>query len=194
MVKNLKNCRIVDLDSSKEGFSCTECNAKNLSSLQSTISEKIKKNRPKWSKMVKMVKIDHFCRSFLIFSETVLCRELRFLALHSVHQNPSFELSKSTIRQFFRFFTIRGDPCDLGGVKFYRHSFARSKIENKNSFGIRRTSLTPWHMEEIISVCLVANLICLIKPFWGGTAYLTIVEIYQTWPVNYLMGGFRCEE
>ena len=29
------------------------------------------------------------------------------------------------------------------------------------------------------------------KTVWGGTAYLTIVEIYQTGPVNYLMGGFR---
>ena len=27
--------------------------------------------------------------------------ELRFFALHSAHQNPSFELSKPTIRQFF---------------------------------------------------------------------------------------------
>ena len=78
----------------------------------------------------------------------VLCRKLWFFALDSVHQNPSFELSKSTIRQFFIFFTIRGDPCDLGGVKFYRQCFARSKIENKNSFGIRRASLTPWHMVQ----------------------------------------------
>ena len=149
MVKNLKNCRIVDLDSSKEGFWCTECNARNLSSLQSTVSEKIKKDRQKWSILTILTIFDHFGRFFLIFSEMVLCRELRFFALHSVQENPSFELSKSTIRQFFRFFTIRGDPCDLGGVKFYRHSFARSKIENKNSFGIRRASLTPWHMVEM---------------------------------------------
>ena len=27
-----------------------------------------------------------------------------------------------------------------------------------------------------------------IKPFWGGTIYLTIVEIYPTGTVNYLMG------
>ena len=38
-VKNLKNCRIVDFDSSKEGFYCTECNTKNLNSLQCTVSE-----------------------------------------------------------------------------------------------------------------------------------------------------------
>ena len=30
------------------------------------------------------------------------------------------------------------------------------------------------------------------KLFWGGTAYLTNVEIYQRGTVNYLMGGFRC--
>ena len=63
--------------------------------------------------------------------------------LYSVHQDTSFELSKSTFGQFFKMFIIRGDPCDFGGVKIYRHSFARSKIKNKNSFGIRRTSLTP---------------------------------------------------
>ena len=27
----------------------------------------------------------------------------------------------------------------------------------------------------------------------GGTAYLTVVELYQTGPVNYLMGVFRCD-
>ena len=32
-----------------------------------------------------------------------------------------------------------------------------------------------------------------IKPFLGGTAYLNIVELYQKGPVNYLMGGFRCD-
>ena len=32
-----------------------------------------------------------------------------------------------------------------------------------------------------------------IKPFWGGTAYLIIVEIYQAGPVNYSMGGFKCD-
>ena len=27
---------------------------------------------------------------------------------------------------------------------------------------------------------------------WDGTDYLTIVEIYQTGPVNYVIVGFRC--
>ena len=43
--------------------------------------------------------------SFLgLFPKMVLCRELRFIVWHSVHQTPSFEVSKPTIRQFFRFF------------------------------------------------------------------------------------------
>ena len=50
---------------------------KNLSSLRSPISEKIKKNHEKWS----FLKNGHFWRIFLIFSETGLRRELRFLAL-----------------------------------------------------------------------------------------------------------------
>ena len=37
------------------------------------------------------------------------------------NQDASFELSKSTIGQFFRFFTQRGDPYDLGGVQMYPH-------------------------------------------------------------------------
>ena len=66
-MKNRKKCRIVDFDSSKEGFWCTDCNAKNLSSLQSTVHEKIKKNRPKWSTNFKMVKNYHCCQAFLVF-------------------------------------------------------------------------------------------------------------------------------
>ena len=113
MVNNLRNCWIVYFDSSKEGFWFTECNSKNISSLQSIISENIKKNRPKWSKMVKMAKKYHFGLIFLICSETVLCREQRFFVLYSVHQNPSFELSKPTIQQFFRFFTINHKPLNV---------------------------------------------------------------------------------
>ena len=37
----------------------------------------------------------------------LVCRELKFFALNSVHQNPSYELSKSTIKQIFIFFTIK---------------------------------------------------------------------------------------
>ena len=101
MVKNLKNCQIVDLDSSKKVLGCSEWNAKNTSSLQSTISEK------KWQKLQLLKNYFFFAVFFWIFPETVLYRELRFFALHSVHQNLSFEVSKSAIRQFFWFFIIR---------------------------------------------------------------------------------------
>ena len=39
MVKNIKNGLIIDLDSSKEGFRCTEGSAKDLGFLPSIISE-----------------------------------------------------------------------------------------------------------------------------------------------------------
>ena len=54
----------------------------------------------------------------LIFSESVLGKELGFFALHSVHQDASFELSKMAFSQFFKMFNIRVDPSDLGGSKF----------------------------------------------------------------------------
>ena len=65
MVENLKSCRIVDFDSSKEGSWCTECNTINLCSLQSNVPDFI-------------YFYDHFWQFFLIFSEMVHCRELRF--------------------------------------------------------------------------------------------------------------------
>ena len=41
-----------------------------------------------------------FFRLFLILSETVHCKDLRFFALRSVHQDFSFELSKTVFGQF----------------------------------------------------------------------------------------------
>ena len=126
-VKNWKNYRNVDLDSSKEGFWCTECNATNLSSLRSIISEKINKNR------LKMVIFYHFANflpfgvGFSWFLHKWYFAELRFFVLHSVGQNPSFKLSKSLFRQFLRLFTLRGDPFDLGGGgKIYHHRKEKS--------------------------------------------------------------------
>ena len=55
-----------------------------------------------------LAKKGNFLRFFLIFSETILWTELRFFALHSVHHDASFELSKSTIRRFFRFCMTSG--------------------------------------------------------------------------------------
>ena len=59
----------------------------------------LKKSR-KTAKKAHFWKIVQFWQFFLIFSESVLYRELRFFALHSVHQDASFELSKSINRWF----------------------------------------------------------------------------------------------
>ena len=82
---------------------------------------RFRKIQEKLPKIVIFFKIENFFPCFLIFSEPVVCRDLRFFVLHSVHQTPSFELSKSTIRELFRFSIIRGDPCDLGRHKNWRH-------------------------------------------------------------------------
>ena len=125
-------------------------------------------NIPFLNKARKTLKIGIFEKMgiFGIFSwfiqERYIADSWGLFAMYSMHQDASFELSKSTFRQYFKIFIIRGDPCDFGGVKIYRNSFARSKIKNKNSFGIRRPSLTPWRMVEITSLCLVGNLIALI--------------------------------
>ena len=60
-----------------------------------------------------------FWRFFSIYSGTVHCRELGSFVLYSVHQDASFELSKSTFRQFFKIFITRGDPYDFGWLKVY---------------------------------------------------------------------------
>ena len=46
-----------------------------------------------------------------------------------MHQDASFELSKTVFGQFFIFFIIRGDPCDLGGSKNYPTK--KKKIKKK---------------------------------------------------------------
>ena len=51
------------------------------------------------------------------FSETVHYKDMKFFVLLSVHHDASFELSKSTIGQFFKCFTQREDPFDLDRVK-----------------------------------------------------------------------------
>ena len=56
-----------------------------------------------------MAKNGNFLGFFLIFSEMVLCKALRFFALTSVHQDASLELSKSNIGQFFCFVS-KGGP------------------------------------------------------------------------------------
>ena len=54
----------------------------------------------------------NFWRYFLIFSEIVLGKDLGVFALGSVHQDASFELSKSITQKYYHFFTMRGDLYD----------------------------------------------------------------------------------
>ena len=58
------------------------------------------KKSGKYAKNDNFFRNDHFCGVFLIFSEMGLCRELRFFALWSVHQNASFKLSNSPVAWF----------------------------------------------------------------------------------------------
>ena len=52
--------------------------------------------------LTKTAQNGNFFKVFLDFSETILCKEMGFFALHSVHQDASFEQSKIVFGQFFR--------------------------------------------------------------------------------------------
>ena len=52
------------------------------------------------------IKTANLWQLFLIFSRTVLCRELWFFELRSVFQNAKFKLLKTTIGNDFKFFTL----------------------------------------------------------------------------------------
>ena len=112
MVKNLKFFLNVGFDSLKEASWGTECNAKNRRSLLSTVYEKIKKNLQKCKFPPKMPVIGTFWWFFFIFSVKILSKDLVFFVLRSVHQDTSFELSKSTFRKISKNLTILGDPFD----------------------------------------------------------------------------------
>ena len=88
-------------DSFNEAFWCTDYNAKNLRSLQSPISEKIKKNLKK----IAFLKKWYFLPFLRFFSEMGLRRELRCFAVQSVHQNSSFKLWNDPLG-WYSFFAI----------------------------------------------------------------------------------------
>ena len=97
----------------------------------------------------------------------LLCREPRFFVLHSMNQDHSCELSKSTFQQFFWVVIIRVDPCDFfwgGGWSKFSGMVLPGRNWQKKMFwsGLRRASLPPWHMVEVISVYLVGHLIALL--------------------------------
>ena len=75
----LKNGLKTVFDSSKEASWCTDYNAKTPSSLESTVTEKIKNNLQKYPFLTKNAQNGIFFRFLFIFSETVLCKELGFL-------------------------------------------------------------------------------------------------------------------
>ena len=85
----------------------------------------------------------HFLEVFLVlFRNGTLQRAEVFCVVFSA-SGRFFQAFKINIQTIFLNFIIREDRCDFGGVKIYRHSFARSKIINKNSFGMRSASITP---------------------------------------------------
>ena len=70
--------------------------------LTSKVSEKNQEKLPKNTVFGQSGKKDHFFKEvFLDFLGTILSYELKFLALRSVHQLTSFELSKTVFGQFF---------------------------------------------------------------------------------------------
>ena len=59
-----------------------------------------------------------------------------------MHQKASFEISKSAFGQFFKNFTIRGDPSDLGGIKISGKEKTGSEKEKKNLITNTNTTQT----------------------------------------------------
>ena len=117
-MKILKNSSKAGFDSSKEVSWCIKRNAKDPSSLQRTVSKKIKKNLQKWLFSVFLVKLDIFRGYSNFFSKTILCKELWSFALHSVHQDAFFELSKTVFLQFFWISYHKGPFWLRGGSRF----------------------------------------------------------------------------
>ena len=77
--------------------------------------------------------------------------ELGFFALHSVHQDASFELSKTA----FGFFNIRGDPSDLGGVQISLSRFIvvlQSKLKMFCDQGVKYYTKTASGTQKITKV------------------------------------------
>ena len=99
----------------KKRLGALNATQKNHKSLPSTVTEKIKKKHQNVPKTGSFKENFHFLRFFVIFSVTILGKDLWFSALRSVPQDASFELSKSTFRKNFKFFTIGGTLLIRGG-------------------------------------------------------------------------------
>ena len=116
-------------------------NSKNDSPLQSTVHERIKKNRRKLVIFNKKKCIFHnFLGScLLIFSKMVLCRRLCFLRCEKCPKTLKLALENT-----FKFFTIRGDPyCQKvtqSRKKGWNNNIKKikwgQKIEQENGSGV----------------------------------------------------------
>ena len=106
---------------------------KNPSSLQSTDSEKNRNNLQKYIVLTKNTKNGNFWRFFLIFSVTILLKEMGSFALRSVYQNASFELSNTAFGQFLKF-----SPLGEQGVRNLKEKLFRNQHDKTNTkFGGR---------------------------------------------------------
>ena len=131
-------------------------------------------------------KIIYFCVFYGFFSEMALCRELRFFALQSVHQNASFRLSNDPLG-WFSFLAIewvgRGgffrSPV-LGVLFWLAPTLYTKKNKIKKIFeqffkrwhcsqDIRHVTCDPWHVTngQVPSLYSFG-----VRVFWKTMAYL----------------------
>ena len=100
----------------KKGFGALNATQKTSALCKVPFMKKSRKTVQNGQKLSTWSKMTVFCQFFLFFFQKwYFVESWGFCALYSEHQNHSFELSKSTIQQLFRFFTLRGDPFALGG-------------------------------------------------------------------------------
>ena len=117
MVKNLKNSPIVVFQSSRLPLWCPERNAKQFSSLQSTVSEKIENNRQKCQFFSKMPIFGAFWAVVLDFfrNDTLLKAKVFFVAFRALRR--SFWAIKNNYQTIFQIFHPKGGPLWFRGGK-----------------------------------------------------------------------------
>ena len=136
-----KNGRRLTLVAQKKGFDAMNTTQKITALCTVPFLKKSRKTAQNGQKWSKWLKISIRSRFFLILSEMVLCTDLGLFALYSVHQTPSFELSKSTFWQFFfLIFHPKKDPYDFGVVKSYPE--CKILVDNNST---KNENLTKWN-------------------------------------------------
>ena len=109
MVKVSKKLILIPQKNRLDALSATQ---KTLGLKKVQFLKKSRKTLKNWSFFAILAEKGNFWRFFLIFSVTILVKDLRFSALCSVPQDDSFELSKSKFQKKFKFSIIRADPLD----------------------------------------------------------------------------------